>query len=208
MTFRTKLFVIFTLALLLSVGLVAVGVTAVTRRAFDQLNHQYSDAAVAQFKREFERREVEVVHQVQGIADAESTVRMAIDLSRPQPDVSIYVNDAHGVAQSHQLDFLDFVSSDGSIISSAEWSAQIRLQAGLGDAAGGLGVAWLLPDEGGHAERTGAGRDVGGHGARGRQEPLCGGRAAAGQKLSCFAGAADGHARAAVSESLARISAE
>ena len=42
MTFRTKLFVIFTLALLLSVGLVAVGVTAVTRRAFEQLNHQYS----------------------------------------------------------------------------------------------------------------------------------------------------------------------
>ncbi|MGD0965117.1 MAG: ATP-binding protein [Candidatus Acidiferrales bacterium] len=124
MTFRTKLFVIFTLALLLSVGLVAFGVTAVTRRAFEQLNHQYSDAAVAQFRREFERREVEVVHQVQGIADAESTVRMAIDLSRPQPDFSIYVNDAHGVAQSHQLDFLNFVSSDGSIISSAEWPAR------------------------------------------------------------------------------------
>jgi two-component system nitrogen regulation sensor histidine kinase NtrY len=123
-TFRTKLFVIFTLALLLSVGLVAAGVTAVTRRAFKQLSHQYSDAAVAQFQREFERREVEVVHQVQGIADAESTVRMAIDLSRPQPDVSIYVNDAHGVAQSHQLDFLDFVSSDGSIISSAQWAAR------------------------------------------------------------------------------------
>ncbi len=124
MTFRTKLFVIFTLALLFSVGLVAVGVTAVTRRSFDQLNHQYSDAAVAQFKREFERREADVVHQVQGIADAESTVRMAIDLSRPQPDVSIYVNDARGVAQSHQLDFLDFARSDGSIISSAEWSAR------------------------------------------------------------------------------------
>jgi len=123
-TFRSKLFVVFTLALLLSVGLVAVGVTAVTRRAFDQLNHQHSDAAVMQFAREFARREVDVFHQVQGIADAESTVRMAIDLSRPQSDVSIYVNDAHGVAQSHQLDFLDFVSADGSIVSSAEWSAR------------------------------------------------------------------------------------
>ena len=82
-TFRIKLFIVFTFALLLSVGLVAVGVTAVTRRAFDQLNHQYSDAAVAQFSREFARREQDVVHQVQGIADAEGTVRMAIDLSRP-----------------------------------------------------------------------------------------------------------------------------
>lgn len=124
MTFRTKLFVVFTLALLLSVGLVAIGVTAVTRRAFDQLNHQHTDAAVLQFSKEFARREAEVAHQVQGIADAESTVRMAIDLSRPQSDVSIYVNDAHGVAQSHQLDLLDFVSADGKIVSSAEWSAR------------------------------------------------------------------------------------
>jgi signal transduction histidine kinase len=123
-TFRTKLFIVFTLALLLAVGLVAVGVTAVTRRAFNQLNHQHSDAAVAQFAREFARRRVDVVHRVQGIADAEGTVRMAIDLSRPQADVSVYVNDAHGVAQSHQLDFLDFVGADGSIISSAVWSAR------------------------------------------------------------------------------------
>ena len=121
MTFRSKLFLIFTLALLLCVGLVAGGVTAVTRRAFEQRDHQYADGAVAQFNREFGRREVEVAHQVQGIADAESTVRMAIDLSRPQPDVSLYANDARGVAQSRQLDFLDFVGSDSSIISSAEW---------------------------------------------------------------------------------------
>jgi signal transduction histidine kinase len=120
-TFRTKLFLIFTLALLLCVGSVAVGVTAVTRRAFEQRDHQYADGLVAQFNREFGRREVEVAHQVQGIADAESTVRMAIDLSRPQPDVSLYANDARGVAQSRQLDFLDFVGSDSSIISSAEW---------------------------------------------------------------------------------------
>jgi len=120
-TFRSKLFLIFTLALLLCVGLVAGGVTAVTRRAFEQRDHQYADAAVGQFNREFGRREVEVAHQVQGIADAESTVRMAIDVRRPQADVSIYANDAQGVAKSRQLDFLDFVGSDSSIISSAEW---------------------------------------------------------------------------------------
>ena len=207
MTFRTKLFVIFTLALLLSVGLVAVGVTAVTRRAFEQLNHQYSDAAVAQFKREFERREVEVVRQVQGIADAESTVRMAIDLSRPQPDVSIYVNDAQGVAQSHQLDFLNFVSSDGSIISSAEWSARFGYKllwvtqpvdwASLG--------SFLMNVDTPNGPRSGDGPR---HGARGRQEPLRGGRTATRQTVSRFSRSPHGHARAALSESLARLSAE
>jgi two-component system, NtrC family, nitrogen regulation sensor histidine kinase NtrY len=124
MTFRTKLFVIFTLALVVSIGLVAVGVTTGARRAFNQLNTLHSEAFVAQFEREFQRSRQDVVHKVQGIADAEGTVRMAIDLSRPQADVSLYVNDAHGVAESHQLDFLDFVSSDGSIISSTEWPAR------------------------------------------------------------------------------------
>ena len=124
MTFRSKLFFVFTLALLLSVGLVAAGVTVITRRAFEELSEQHTQAFVAQFQREFARREEDVANRVQGIADAEATVRMAIDLSRPQADVSVYVNDANGVSKSHQLDFLDFVTSDGSIISSAEWPAR------------------------------------------------------------------------------------
>ena len=157
---------------------------------------------------EFERREVEVVHQVQGIADAESTVRMAIDLSRPQPDVSIYVNDAHGVAQSHQLDFLDFVSSDGSIISSAEWTARFGYKlvwvtqpvdwASLGsflmnvDTPNGpaLGVMALS------TVRVGD------------KNLYMVGRAATRQTVSRFSRSSHGHARAAVSESLAGLSAE
>jgi two-component system, NtrC family, nitrogen regulation sensor histidine kinase NtrY len=123
-TFRTRLFWLFTLALLLSVGVIAAGVTFVARQAFDDLNRQHSDALVSQFEGEFQRRGQEVVQRVQGIADAEGTVRMAIDLSRPKSDVSVYVNDAHGVSQSHQLDFLDFVGSDGAIISSNEWPAR------------------------------------------------------------------------------------
>jgi len=135
-TFRTKLFLIFTLALLVSVGLVAGAVTEVTRRAFNEMNRQHSDALVAQFQREFAQRSEDVVHRVQGIADAEGTVRMAIDLSRPKGDVSVYVNDATGIAKAHQLNFLDFVSNDGSIISSAEWPARF-----------GYKIDWVLQPE-------------------------------------------------------------
>lgn len=123
MTFRTKLFVIFTLAVLLCVGLVTAGVSQITRRGYDELHSQYTSTAVLQYQREFDRARSDVLQRVEVIADAEGTVRMAIDLSRPQTDVSIYVNDARGVSQAHHLDFLDFVSSDGSIVSSAEWSA-------------------------------------------------------------------------------------
>jgi len=135
-TFRTKLFVMFVIALLLSVGVVAVGVTVVTRQAFQESNRQHSEALVAQFEREFERHKQDIVHRVQGIADAEATVRMAIDLSRPKSDVSVYVNDARGVSQSHQLDFLDFAGDDGSIISSNEWPARF-----------GYKIDWLTPPQ-------------------------------------------------------------
>src|SRR5271155_935413 len=114
------------LALLLSVALVTAGVTVATRRAFDELNRQHTDALVEQFQREFDRRGHDVLHRVQGIAEAEPTVRMAIDLSRPNADISVYVNDGHGVAKSHQLDLLDFVNNDGTIISSQESPARFN----------------------------------------------------------------------------------
>ena len=72
------------------------------------------------------------------------------------------MNDAEGVAKSHQLDFLDFVSNDGSIISSAEWSARF-----------GYKMEWVTQPEDWAArgsflmktdtqEGAGAGADVGG----------------------------------------------
>jgi two-component system, NtrC family, nitrogen regulation sensor histidine kinase NtrY len=123
-TFRAKLFFVFTLALLVSVGVIVAGVTINTRSAFDQLNAQHTNALVAQFQREFDRRKLEVVNRVHGVAEDQGTVTMAMNLARPQADVSVYVNDAKGVADAHQLDFLDFVADDGSIISSREWPAR------------------------------------------------------------------------------------
>jgi two-component system, NtrC family, nitrogen regulation sensor histidine kinase NtrY len=123
-TFRSKLFLNFMIALLLAVGLVAAGVTVVTRRVFDEMNREHTDAMVAQFQREFERRGQDVAHRVKAIAEEEATTRMAVDLSRPNADVSVYVHDARGVSNSHQLDFLDFVGNDGAIISSEEYPAR------------------------------------------------------------------------------------
>ena len=135
-TFRSKLFVVFTLALLLSVGLIAAGVTLEMRRASAEWNRQQSESLAGQFQREVERRRQDVARRVQAAADAEGTIRMAIELSRPKADVSVYSSDARGVSQSHHLDFLDFAGDDGSIISSAEWPARV-----------GAKMAWLAqPD--------------------------------------------------------------
>jgi signal transduction histidine kinase len=136
-TFRSKLFLNFVIALLLAVGLVAAGVTIVTRRVFEEINKQHTDAMVAQFQLEFERRGQDVAHRVKAIAEEEATTRMAVDLSRPNADVSVYVHDARGVSSSHQLDFLDFVGNDGAIISSEEYPARF-----------GYKLAWVTqPDD-------------------------------------------------------------
>ncbi len=124
MSFRTRLLIVFVLTVVLAVGLVAWAVSASTRRAFEQLDTQRTEALVAQFRREFARRGEEVVRRVAAIGDAEATLRMALELSRPQPDYSLYVNDARGLAASHQLDFLELVANDGAIVSSAHWPAR------------------------------------------------------------------------------------
>jgi type II secretory pathway pseudopilin PulG len=124
MSFRTRLLILFTLTMVAAVSLVTLGVMTTSRRAFEQQDSNHSEAFVAQFQREFARRGQDIVGNVQDIAQAEGTLRMAIDLSRQQADPSLYVSDARGLAASHQLDFLELVASDGTIISSAQWPAR------------------------------------------------------------------------------------
>ena len=125
MSFRTKVFVIFLITVLASVSLVAYGVTYYTQRSFEQMDAQRTEALVAQFKKEFAQRGEMVVQQVENITNADITVRMVLDLARPNADASLYLHDANGAAQTHNLDFVEFVNSDGALISSAQYPARV-----------------------------------------------------------------------------------
>ena len=125
MSFRTKLFLVFLVTVLASVSLVAYGVTHYTQTAFEQMDAQRTQALVTQFKREYAQRGEAVLQEVKNIANAEITLRMAIDLARPNADQSTYVRDANGSAQDHNLDFVQFVNSDGTLISSAQYPARV-----------------------------------------------------------------------------------
>ena len=125
MSFRGKLFLIFLTTVLASVVLVATLVTRYARAAFEERDAQLTDALVAQFKKEFEQRGEELVRQVENIANADITLRMALDLARPNADQSLYNRDAKGAAQDHGLDFMEFVNSDGTLISSYQYPARV-----------------------------------------------------------------------------------
>src|SRR5271167_3264838 len=124
MIFRRKLLAVFALTVLVSVVAVAWSISALARRAFEKANEERSAALVAQFRREFNRRGEEVARRVETIAASESTTRMALALSHGLPDYGAYLNEAKTIADNQQLDFLEFIDSQGTIISSAQWPAK------------------------------------------------------------------------------------
>jgi signal transduction histidine kinase len=125
MSFRTKVFLIFLITVLASVSLVAYGVSYYTQRSFEQIDAQRTEALVAQFEKEYAQRCETVVQQVENITNSDQTVRMALDLARPNADTSIWVHDANGAAQTYNLDFVEFANSDGVLISSAQYPARV-----------------------------------------------------------------------------------
>lgn len=125
MSFRTKLLLIVSITILASVSVVAYGVTYYTRASFEELDAQRTEALVAQFNKEFTQRGKEIARQVKNIAEANITERMALDLARPNADQSLYVSDANGAAQDHELDFVEFVNYDGTLISSVQYPARV-----------------------------------------------------------------------------------
>ena len=116
MTFGTRLLVVFTLAVVASVGMVELLVTRATREAFERVEKQRADVLVAQFQREFDRRGQEIVRAVKDVALSDAAVNVAIS-----SDNSAYYNEASAMARAHGLGLLELVAGDGAIISSAEW---------------------------------------------------------------------------------------
>src|SRR5258707_8765836 len=82
-------------------------------------------ALKVQFGTEFAQRVDRIVQQVENITNADVTVRMGLDLARPNGDASRFLHDANGAAQSHGLDFVEFVNADGTLISSAQYPARV-----------------------------------------------------------------------------------
>ncbi len=124
MTFRRKLLAVFALTVFLSVGAVAWLVLALTRSAFENTENRRTAALVTQFQGEFSRRGEEVVRQAEAIAASDAVSRMAIAVNGTPTDSAEYFELAKSLAESHQLDFLEFLDEHGTIISSAQWPAK------------------------------------------------------------------------------------
>jgi two-component system nitrogen regulation sensor histidine kinase NtrY len=132
MMFRTRLLLIFAVAVAAAVGMVELIVSSRARRAFENMEARRVDAIVAQFDKEFQRRGEEIVRTVEGIADSAAAREVAIS-----PDPSAYLSEAGTLASTNRLDLLELVAGDGAIVSSAQWQARF-----------GYKEEWLLGETG------------------------------------------------------------
>ena len=123
MTFRRKLLVTFALTILLSVAVVGWLVSALSRRAFERRDEQLTSALVTQFRREFTRQGEEVLRRVNTIAASEPVAHMGL-ATNGTTNSAAYFDLAKSTAENYQLDFLEFVDTQGTIISSSHWPAK------------------------------------------------------------------------------------
>jgi two-component system, NtrC family, nitrogen regulation sensor histidine kinase NtrY len=134
MSLRSKLLLLVSVSIAVSVGAVAWLIEARTRVSFRELDQERTLALVDQFHREFDREATDITQAVESIANSEAIFQMALDISNGA-DLSAYVYASAAPAASHHLDFLDLFLPDGTIISSAHWRARF-----------GYKLRWFLSD--------------------------------------------------------------
>ena len=123
MTLRQKLLLTFSLTVVGIVAGVAWSVSTRVRRVFEGLDQEQTAALVNQFQREFDQRANDTAAALDRIASSDALRRIAFELANGG-DSAQYLNTAAALAREYQLDDLELVASDGSIISSAQWPAR------------------------------------------------------------------------------------
>ena len=127
MSLRARLLLIFGTIVVVTVALVSYSVSAGARLTFQRLDDQRSDALEKQFRRELDLQSNSLAQRATAIADSQPVRSMAIALSTAGGDPAPYLNLASSIATDQQLDFLEILTQDGTIISSAQWPARFGL---------------------------------------------------------------------------------
>ena len=123
MNLRQKLLLTIAALVMLVVAAVAWTVSLRTRRAFEQVEQQRSQALVAEVRREFQRQGEEIAATLDRMARSERVQRIAFESVHGGQRTG-YVPEAAALAQEYHLDFLELVAADGVILLSAQSPAR------------------------------------------------------------------------------------
>jgi two-component system nitrogen regulation sensor histidine kinase NtrY len=124
---RTRLLLVFGGVVVIAVALVSFAVSAGARQAFGQLEDERAGAIEQQFRREFDVEGSALTARADALARSGQVCNMALALSA-SGDAAPYLNLARSLASEQQLEFLEILTQDGAIISSAQWPARFGLR--------------------------------------------------------------------------------
>jgi len=127
-TIRARLFLLVGSTVAATAALVTWTVSNAAGRAFESFDRQRSAMLIAQFQREFTQQGEEIARGVDRLVASEGFQRLAVELGRHQGEFGVFVNEAPQLASAYNLNVLDLVATDGTLISSAEWPARFGYQ--------------------------------------------------------------------------------
>ncbi len=123
MSLRQKLLLVFSLTVVLAVAAVAWTISLRTRQAFEAADAQRTEALLIQFRHQFQRHADDISATIERLADSERVARLTLDVAQ-NGDAAPYLMEAGALARDYELDYLEIITRDGTILSSAQWPAR------------------------------------------------------------------------------------
>jgi len=99
---------------------IAYGVIVYASSVLNDSDTHQQQSQVNQIEQQLSRFASETAQRVENTANAETITRMAIDLAHNNASQSLYSYDAIEAARTQNLDLLEFISWDGTVISSVQ----------------------------------------------------------------------------------------
>jgi signal transduction histidine kinase len=129
-TFRTKLFFVSSLTVAGAVALVTGAVSISARRSFDRMDESRRQGLIHEFQRQLGAQGDELQAAVRRAAASDPLLRIGIEADKPEPDFGAYVDEARAQAEAQAFDFLDIVTQDLTVVSSAHAPARFGYKTG------------------------------------------------------------------------------
>jgi len=125
--FRWKLLFAFGATTIVAVAVVAFVATRLVRGSFLRSDQQRIEQVLGQAQSAIEQRGRLAARRVAAASEAETVTRMAIALNQSgEAGIALgaFLNEAAALARAHELELLQLVAADGTVLSSAQWEAR------------------------------------------------------------------------------------
>ncbi len=137
MSLRWKLLFAFGATTLVAVAVVALVATRLVRNSYVNADRQRIEQVLAQAQSAIQRRGEQAARRVAAATEDEAVTRIAISLNQPRtssagadttapaaPTPGSFLADAATIARARELDLLEVVADDATVLSSAQWEAR------------------------------------------------------------------------------------